>query len=105
MCIAGRVVKIFLLFSQPSTRSQIKKIPQHRERFGFMLGDHSVVAAPTTESLVAGSESLARPVRSRSSWWLLAALYTAALAAVAHTCYFSHCPPLVREAMLQVSYL
>ena len=39
-----------------------KKSLNNRERIGFMLRDHRVVAAPTTERLLAGSESLGSPV-------------------------------------------
>ena len=52
-----------------------------------------------------GANLLACPTATASTLRRYAVGIRRALAAVAHTCYFSHSPPLVREAMLQVSYL
>ena len=70
----------------------------------YCQGSH-VVATPTTERLLAGSESVGSLVYSQHSWALYCVAYTYSLAAVAHTRYLCYSPPLVWEAMLQVSYL
>ena len=84
----------FLLLPHLTERKNKKKSPtertiedlkrRNRERIGFM--------APFS-GVLAGSESLGTPC------------YSQLLAAVAHTRNLCYSPPLVREAMLQVSYL
>ena len=81
-------------------------MPGANRAYGFLDPNIIAVWALMFTGKRSGANLLACPTATAgSSVGCLAVLYALALAAVAHTCNLCHCLPLVREAMLQVSYL
>jgi len=80
-------------------------MPGATRTYGFLDPNTIALLALVFTGKRSGANLLACPTATAGTMLCRTVRVRYSLTAVAHTCYFSYCLPLVREAMLQVSYL